>query len=232
MRRTLIALRMACAELLRNRLALLLFLLLPASFEALTYVTAPTHLISFELATLGTGESVEIPARVEAFIYMAVISVAFIAAFTGMSLMQKSINAQRRLVLNGFSVFQIFCSRIVTLLIVVVMVSFYSGCIVEMLIRSPRFPAMVAGLALTGFVYGAYGMLVGSLWKRDLESVLSVVLLTDIDVGWLQNPIFYTEALNRNLIHYLPGYFPAQVAMVGGLTEAPVGNAVLHSLLF
>jgi hypothetical protein len=50
-------------------------------------------------------------------------------------------------------------------------------------------------------------------------------------VGWLQNPIFYTEATNRAIIHYLPGYFPSQVAMVAAFTDSPIVNPTVCALL-
>ncbi len=58
----------------------------------------------------------------------------------------------------------------------------------------------------------------------------SVVLLTNIDVGWLQNPIFYTEATYREVIRYLPGYFPSQVATVAAFTPASLSAPILGAL--
>jgi len=230
--RILTALKFACVEIARNRTALLLILVLPGLFETLIFITTPNRLISFELATLGADESIDVSARSEAFVFMAVVAVAFIAGFAGLVLMQRSLDAQKRLVLNGFPIYQLFLSRLVSLLLLIVLVSVYTGCIVEALTRSQRFVGMVAGLALAGGVYGAYGLLIGALWKRNLESVLSIVLLTNIDVGWLQNPIFYTEATNRAIIHYLPGYFPSQVAMVAAFTDSSIVNPTVCALLY
>jgi hypothetical protein len=161
-----------------------------------------------------------------------VVAVAFIAGFAGLVLIQRSLDAQKRLVLNGFPIYQLFLSRLVSLLVLILLVSVYTGCIVEAITRSQRFAGILTGLALTGAVYGAYGLLIGALWKRSLESVLSIVLLTNIDVGWLQNPIFYTEATNRAIIHYLPGYFPSQVAMVAAFTSSSITNATVGALLY
>lgn len=232
MTRILTALRLGCLEIFRNRTALLLILVLPALFETLIFITTPNRVVSFELATLGPEESIDVSARAEAFIFMAVVAVAFIAGFAGLVLIQRSLDAQKRLVLNGFPAYQLFLSRVVSLLLLVTLVSIYTGCIVEAITRSQRFAGILTGLALTGAVYGTYGLLIGALWKRSLESVLSIVLLTNIDVGWLQNPIFYTEATNRTIIHYLPGYFPSQVAMVAAFTDSSITNATLGALLY
>jgi hypothetical protein len=230
--RILTALKLACLEIVRNRTAVLLILILPGLFETLIYITTPTRVVSFDLPSLGPDASIDVPASAEAFIFMGVIAVAFIAGFVGLTLMQRSFHAQRRLVLSGFPIYQLFLSRLLTLLLLIVLVSIYTGCIVEAITHSSRFVGIVIGLALTGAVYGAYGLLIGALWKHSLESVLSIVLLTNIDVAWLQNPIFYTEATNRALIHYLPGYFPSQVAMVAAFTDGSVANAALGAGLY
>jgi hypothetical protein len=232
MTRILTALKLGCLEISRNRTALLLILVLPALFETLIFITTPNRVVSFELATLGAEESIDVSARAEAFVFMAVVAVAFIAGFAGLVLMQRSLDAQKRLVLNGFPIYQLFLSRLVSLLLLILLVSIYTGCIVEAITRSHRFAGVLIGLALNGAVYGAYGLLIGALWKRSLESVLSIVLLTNIDVGWLQNPIFYTEATNRTIIHYLPGYFPSQVAMVAAFTDSSITNATVGALLY
>ena len=92
--------------------------------------------------------------------------------------------------------------------------------------------SVLAGLVLVGYVYGCYGLLIGALWERELESIFSVILLTNVDVGWLQNPLFYTEAENKAIVHYLPAYFPVQVAMTGAFTDNDIGQSVLASLAY
>ena len=88
----------------------------------------------------------------------------------------------------------------------------------------PRHPATVlAGLVLVGYVYGCYGLMIGALWRRELESMFSVILLTNIDVGWLQNPVFYAEAESKTIIHWLPAYWPMQAAMSGAFTDHAPG---------
>lgn len=232
MKGILTALKLACLEIARNRTAVLLILVLPGLFETLIYITTPNRPVSFELASLGADESIDVSARSEAFIFMAVVAVAIIAGFAGLTLIQRSINAQKRLILNGFPVFQLFLSRLLALLSLIVLVSIYTGCIVEAITHLHRSIGIVIGLMLTGAIYGSYGLLIGALWRRSLESVLSIVLLANIDVGWLQNPIFYTEATNRAVIHYLPGYFPSQITMISAFTDAPTTHALFGATFY
>jgi len=89
-----------------------------------------------------------------------------------------------------------------------------------------------SGLLLGGWVYGCYGLLVGSLFRRELEGILFVVLLAVIDVGWLQNPIYYEEAQNQAVIRSLPAYFPAQVSMAAAFTDHAVLRPMLGALAY
>jgi hypothetical protein len=45
------------------------------------------------------------------------------------------------------------------------------------------------------------------------------VLLANIDIGWLRNPIYYAHAQNQVVIHSLPGFWPSQVAMAAAFSE-------------
>jgi hypothetical protein len=83
-----------------------------------------------------------------------------------------------------------------------------------------------------GYVYGCYGMLVGAIFKRELEGILFIVLLANFDVGWLQNPIYYAEAQNKAIIRYLPGYFPSQLSMVSAFTGHSIVQPLLGSLAY
>ena len=85
---------------------------------------------------------------------------------------------------------------------------------------------------LVGYVYGCYGLLIGAVWRRELESIFTVILLTNIDVGWLQNPLFYTEAENKSFVRWLPAYWPSQAAMVGAFTDHGVGMAIVGALAY
>ena len=90
----------------------------------------------------------------------------------------------------------------------------------------PRHPiATTAGFALLGLVYGCYGLFAGSLFRRELEGVFSIVLLTNIDIAWLQNPVIYAEAQHRSVIRALPGYFPSQVSMTAAFSDHPTTRA-------
>ena len=95
-----------------------------------------------------------------------------------------------------------------------------------------HFNGYVVWLTLIGFVYGCYGLLIGSLVDGELEGILLIVLLANIDVGWLQNPIFYADSHNKEIIRYLPGYYPSQSAIISAATDYSATAARHMSLMY
>ena len=95
-----------------------------------------------------------------------------------------------------------------------------------------QLPMFIFGLMLIGFVYGCYGLTIGSLIKGKLEGVFFIVILANIDAGWLQNPMYYAEAHNSVIIRYLPAYFPSQSAIIAAFTDYSGANAQISSILY
>ena len=91
---------------------------------------------------------------------------------------------------------------------------------------------VITGFILVGFVYGSYGLLVGSLLRGELEGILLITLLANIDIGWLQNPIFYAGALNKGLIRGLPAFFPSQLSNIAAFSEYGLSRAIAGSIFY
>ena len=88
------------------------------------------------------------------------------------------------------------------------------------------------GFLLVGFVYGSYGMLIGTIFRGELEGILFIVLLANLDIGWLQNPVFYIAAQNTAFIRSLPSFFPSQVSIVLAFSEYSITHAVCGSIVY
>ncbi len=69
------------------------------------------------------------------------------------------------------------------------------------------------GFFLGGLTYGILGLCLGAAAAHELEGIFAIVLFTNIDVGWLQNPIYYASSAQRGLIDGLPGHHPTQIAI-------------------
>ena len=88
------------------------------------------------------------------------------------------------------------------------------------------------GVALGAFVYGCYGLLVGTVFRRELETIFAILVLINIDAGWLQNPIYYRTAESQWLIRALPAHLPAQTAYVAAFAGDSIGGLALGGLSY
>jgi len=91
---------------------------------------------------------------------------------------------------------------------------------------------MILGLLFTGLTYGSYGILVGTLVKGELEGTLLVILLANIDAGWLQNPLFFSGARNKFIIQLLPAYHSSQISIVAAFSDLSLQKPIPGSLIY
>ena len=223
---------MTTKELFRNRMAIILLFVIPTLFYALIVLTTTDRLIAFKLASISEATFVQVSERSEALIFIGTAAVGLLTSFLALSLVQKHTEANRRLVLCGYQPSEVLVSKINVLLCVIILVGLYVSALLLFFFRPQRWALVVIGFMLAGYVYGCYGLFVGALLKRELEGILFIVLLANIDAGWLQNPIYYADAQNQQIIRCLPAYFPSQAAMVSAFTDgsvlAPIAGSVAY----
>jgi len=230
--RLLTAFLLTAMTLLRNRIALMLFVLLPVLFYALIAITTTDAPVAFALAAVSADTIIEVSRREEAIVFMGLAAVGFISAFLGFYLISRQTEVSRRLLLCGYRSWEIVVARLAVLGCAIVAVSVFSGALLLSFFTPQHLTKVVLGFTLIGMVYGCYGLLAGSIFRRELEGVLSIVLLTNIDVAWLQNPIFYTESKNKFVIQCLPAHMPSQVSMIGAFTDHSVRLPIAASLVY
>lgn len=223
---------MTAMMLLRNRVALTLFVVLPVLFYALIAITTTDAPVTFVLAAVSADTGIEVSRRQEAIVFMGLAAVGFISAFLGFYLISRQTEVSRRLLLCGYLSWQIVVARLAVLACAIAAISLFSGALLLSFFIPQHLGSVILGFALVGMVYGCYGLLAGSIFHRELEGVLSIVLLTNIDVAWLQNPIFYTESKNRFVIQWLPAHMPSQVSMIGAFTDHSILMPVVLSILY
>jgi hypothetical protein len=165
-------------------------------------------------------------------VFVGLAAVGVLASFVGLSLLQRSWDASRRLVLCGYRAWEILAARTGALLCVSGAVALGVAAALPAFFEPERFLPAAGGLLLLGLVYGAYGLLVGALFRDQLVGVLLIVLLAVVDAGWLQHPAYYADAPAKLLIRALPGHLPAQVAFVGAFTDYPVWRQAVGALAY
>jgi hypothetical protein len=217
---------MTLRMLLRRRIVLLLMAVIPAIFLGVVSLTTPDRPLPFRLASLDEEPVVAIPEEGIHFVFFAVASVGFLLSFLALNLIQKNRHVTRRLILCGYSPTELLISKLAVLLVFILVVASYVGLLTHSLFKTDHLGLFIFSLMSIGFVYGCYGLLVGSLIRGELEGILLIVLLVNIDVGWLQNPLFYEGAQNQEIIRYLPAYFPSQASLIAAFTDYPIWEVV------
>ena len=210
---------MTARELLRSRIVLLLLLAIPSLFYAIVALTTTDRLITFRLAAISGKPFIEVSERSESLVFIGTAVTGLLASYLALSLVQKQSDVNRRLILCGYRPFELIVSKLAVLLCVTVLIGIYIGALLPLFFRPARIAATVLGFVCTGIIYGSYGLLVGSLIRRELEGILFIVLLANIDAGWLQNPVYYAGAQNQFIIRALPAYYPSQLGMIGAFTD-------------
>lgn len=224
--------RMSLNMLLRRRIVLIVLTLIPPIFLSVVQMTAAEKVIQFQLASLDEPTYVELFQRGISLIFFSVTSTGFLTSFLALNLVQLDFEVNRRLVICGYHPVELLLSKVILLLLIIGVMAIYLAVLTHSFYRIEHFGGYVVGLAMIGFVYGSYGLAIGSMIHGELEGIFLIVLLANIDVGWIQNPVFFADAQNREIIKYLPGYFPSQSAIISALTDYSAVNARLNSFLY
>jgi hypothetical protein len=245
LRRIAIAARLLVKDLLRRRITLLLLFLVPALFDAIVLVTTAKREIEVTIGTLVEAGAEVLPpgARRDPFdlrllddgsrvvderslslVFLGTTAVCFLACFLAYSLVHDRTEVDARLVLAGYRPHEVLCAKLAVLLGLVLVLAVYETAIVRPYLAPQHLGRVVSGFFLGGLVYGCFGLLIGAISVQELTGIFLIVLVANVDVGWLQNPIYYASSERRALIEALPGYYPMQLAVVGAFTDAlPVG---------
>jgi hypothetical protein len=218
--------------LFRRRIILIALVVIPVVFLTIVELTAPTRFIPFRLASLDVRIFIRESLKEIALVFFAVTSSGFLVSLLALNLVQIENDVNRRLVLCGYHPFEILLSNLLALLLMILSIAVYIGLLINSFVPISHLAAFIFGLMLIGFVYGCYGLAIGSLIKGKLEGVFFIVMLANIDSGWLQNPMYYAEAHNNVIIRYLPAYFPSQSAIIAAFTDYSGTNARFFSILY
>ena len=218
--------------LVRQKIVIILLLVIPAFFLIIVELTTSDRILPFQLASIGKDVILNISEKGISFIFFAVASSGFLVSFLALNLIQKNSVVYRRLIICGYHPIELLVSILFALFLVIILIALYVGLLTNAFFTVDHLGKFIPGLVLIGFVYGCYGLAVGSLLKMELEGILMIVLLVNIDAGWLQNPLFYAGAQNQIIIKYLPAYFPSQTAIITALTDYSAVSAAVNSILY
>jgi hypothetical protein len=231
-------------DVARRRLTVLLLLVVPAAFNAVVLLTTAKREVEVTVATLvEDGADIHVPGTVDmsdfsildngsrrlaqrplSLVFLGTAAVSFLACFLAFNLVHKRRDVDLRLVRAGLRVHELLLAKLLVLVTIVAVLAVYETAMVAPWV-SPRHPfRMGSGFLLGSTVYGCLGVLIGAIVNNELEGVFMILLLTNIDAGWLQNPIYYAMSERRSIIEWLPAHYPTQIAITSAFSdEVPKG---------
>lgn len=224
---------LALRELFRMRISFLLLFLIPTIFFVVVDYTTTEESVDFILSSVSEEALINSTAKGLSLVFTGIATVGFVTSFLALNLVQKEAEVAQRLVLCGYRPSELIYSKVAVLVSVTLLVGIYVAILLLAFYRPGNWPLVALGFVLGGYVYGSYGLLIGSVFRRPLEGILFIVLLANIDAGWLQNPLYYTAAQNTATIRRLPAFFPSQVALVAAFAnEFSVVRPLIGSLVY
>ena len=223
MNRLVLSAVMVARELLRNQTAVALLFLVPTILYLLIHATTGERAIAFQLSGHGNA-TLEGSERNLSLLFMGTTAMCGLAAFVAFVLTWRSIQTDRRLVFEGYRPSVLLAAKMLVVACAAAAVALYVAGLLLFFYLPERLAGVFLGFFVGGLTYGLLGVLIGVLSRRDLDGILAILLLVNVDPGWLQNPVFYAEAHNRGIIHWLPAHHSCQLVMLSALTETSLRN--------
>ena len=223
---------MTLKDLVRRKIVIILLFVIPSVFYTVTRLTTGMKEMPFRLASFSEETILTVPERHVALVFMGLASAGLLSAFLSMNLIQRYTATNRRLIICGYRTTEIALSKLLVMAGMIVVLGFYIASMLFIFFSPDHFLKLVTGFVLVGFVYGSYGLFIGAILKGELEGILLIALLANIDVGWLQNPIFYADALNKSIIRGLPAFHPSQASIISAFSDHEISGSLAGSLLY
>ena len=197
------------------RRPLLLVLLVGLPFFFITRSIAATEELPRTLLLPGGGDVLTNMRDIHGAM-MAAITVAFLVSLVGVFVMQSVRQADRRLVLAGFTPAQALIPRLLILAAAAGLVLVVSLAVTALSFTPQTWWAFTAGTLLVGLTYGLLGTLAGAVVGR-LGATHLMLFGAMLDLGIVQNPMFGSGE-SPGWAMALPGYAPGRVIVNGAFS--------------
>lgn len=199
------------------RRPLLTVLLIGLPFFFITRAIAATEQLPRTVQLPGGGQVLSDMRDIHGAV-MAAITIAFLAGLIGVFVMQSVRQADRRLVLAGFTPTQALAPRLLVLAAATTLVLVVSLAVTALSFSPQAWWAFILGNLLAGVTYGLLGTLAGAVVGR-LGATHLMLFGAMLDLGIVQNPMF-GAAPPPWWGMVLPGYGPTQVIVDGAFSSS------------
>ena len=224
--------RLTALELLRNKLGLLLLFVIPSIFLAVVEWTSGEGLLPIKLYSFKQIDTLFLDQREISLVFMSAAVGGFLMSYYAILLFQQDFEYFRYCISMSLSPKTFLFSRFGFFFTLTTALAAFITLLMRGMMHFRNVPAALAGFILLGLIYGAYGGIVGILTKDFMVAILFVVLLANIDAGWLQNPVFYSTSQETEVIRWLPAFFPCQFIFSSVFSEKLNLWALLMSLIY
>jgi hypothetical protein len=209
-----IATRYGLVEHVRNRFAMLLVAVFLPAWVILTGWAVTKEPVQFRLH--GTGRLLIADSNKLTQITGALNAVTLIIGFMMFAATFSNGAFDRRLSLAGFPRAALGLAKVACLVIASVAVCSYATAVI-CCFWSPRQPLLLgAALFCTAMTYGALGVALGTLLRREVEGMFAIVMISVVDLA-LQNPLASSGA-DSEMVLWLPSYGAMQAATAAGFS--------------
>ncbi|MGQ4513065.1 ABC transporter permease [Streptomyces sp. DW26H14] len=212
----------------RNRFAMLLVVVYIPTWIALAYVTIPDRRAPFRLRATGQilspagNHLTQITGALNAVTLIAGFMM-FAATFTGGAF-------DRRLAMAGYPRVHLVLAKLSALTLVCAAVAAYATAVTAVA-WPPRQPLMLtAALFCAAMTYGALGVVLGSVLRREVEGMFAILMISILDVA-LQNPLS-SSGSDSAVVRFLPSYGAVQAGMSAAFSTAPATHGLAIQLLW
>ncbi|MET7646452.1 ABC transporter permease [Streptomyces sp. NPDC005426] len=212
----------------RNRFAMLLVVVYIPVWIDLAYVAIPDRPAPFRLRA--SGEVLSPPGNHLTQITGALNAVTLIAGFMMFAATFTGGAFDRRLAMAGYPRYHLVLAKLSALTLVCAAVAAYATAAAGFA-WSPRQPlVLAAALFCAALTYGALGVVLGSVLRREVEGMFAILMISILDVA-LQNPLS-SSGSDSPVVRFLPTYGAVQASMSAAFSDASAGEGLGIQLLW
>lgn len=139
----------------------------------------------------------------------ALWAAAFLSGIMGFFMIVGAREADRRLVRAGYSTLQVVSLRLATILVLSIITTTVSYLVLITQLTPENYGLTFAAIYLAALIYGAIGILIGSLISGQLEGSFAMLFFFVMDT-FIASPLF---GRTSEIFDLLPTQFPSKILM-------------------
>lgn len=207
---------------------MILLLVIPIVFLLIVDQTSGTDLISIDLFFQKSTEQILLSQYDVNLVFIGVAVNGFLNAYFALLLFHNNFDFFKYCMGTGLHPLSFVTGRTLFFFTVNIVLAVIISLTISGMLQAEQHTGLFLGFLFVGIIYGIIGGIMGLLSSDFMIAILGVVLLANLDAGWLQNPVFYSTAQSTDLIRWLPAFYPSQLVFSSAFTDQWNGWAVIQ----